>query len=209
MEVRRALSEALLVALLGLIAALGANFISPRGLSLTRDYFPARDIVPSVATASPSTVRTLPRGAETKVAVTPPLVDVAPKMGITTLTTAQAQEWFNDPQFEQELIVFVDARDSRQYEAGHIPGAYQLDRYYPQNHLPTVLPACLNALRVVVYCTGGQCEDSHFAAQLLQDAGIPAERLSVYSGGITEWDEQRLPIETGTRKSGVLKERKP
>ena len=71
---RRALSEALLVALLGLIAGLGANFISLRGLSLSRDYFPARDMVSSGATASPSTVRSLPRDAETKVAVTPPLV---------------------------------------------------------------------------------------------------------------------------------------
>lgn len=59
------------------------------------------------------------------------------KTGIATLTTAQALALFRDPQYDQGTIVFVDARDDRHYGAGHVPGAYQLDRYHPQNHLPT------------------------------------------------------------------------
>jgi rhodanese-related sulfurtransferase len=116
---------------------------------------------------------------------------------------------FRDPEYEQELIVFVDARDDQHYEEGHVPGAYQLDRYYPENHLPTVLPACLNATRVVIYCKGGKCEDSYFAAQAFQEAGVPPERLCVYAGGIAEWGAARLPVETGARRSGVIEPAKP
>jgi rhodanese-related sulfurtransferase len=58
---------------------------------------------------------------------------------------------------------------------------------------------------VVVYCTGGECEDSHFAAELLREAGVPATNLAVYRGGIAEWEAARLPIETGPRGSGEIK----
>ena len=199
----------MLVAVLGIAAALVANFISPRGLSLTRDYFPTIEGAETVAAVS--TVAGKPQRTETpsRAVASTATTAAPPKLGIATLTTEQAVQFFRDPQYEQELIVFVDARDSRHYDSGHIPGAYQLDRYYPQNHLPTVLPACLNALRVVVYCAGGECEDSHFAAQLLKDAGVPAESLAVYAGGMTEWDGKRLPVETGARKSGNLREGKP
>ena len=152
-------AQAFLVIVCGTAVALTANFISPRGLSLTRNYFPtvakpeSRSVVPAVTTPS-TTPSALPKA------------DAKP--GVATLTTAQALELFRDPNYDAELIVFVDARADRHYEGGHIPAAYQLDRYYPERHLATVLPACLNALRVVVYCTGGECEDSHFAAQLLQ-----------------------------------------
>jgi len=68
-----------------------------------------------------------------------------------------------------------------------------------------VLPACLGALQVVVYCTGGQCEDSEFAAIMLRDAGIQRQNLFVYPGGINEWSALKLPVELGARKSGQLK----
>jgi rhodanese-related sulfurtransferase len=193
-------TQAFLVTICGTAVALAANFISPRGLSLTRNYFPAvakpesRSVVAGVTT--PSTTQPAPSKADEK-------------PGMATLTTAQALELFRDPNYEAELFVFIDARADRHYEGGHIPAAYQLDRYYPERHLATVLPACLNALRVVVYCTGGECEDSHFAAQLLQDAGVAPERLAIYSGGITEWEAKRLPIEVGQRRSGSLRDAKP
>ena len=201
------LSEALLIIALGVMAALVANFISPRGLSLTRDYFPTKSNDEPSAPVASLGAGVSRNGKEPSAAVAPAPVAVRPQPEIATITTAQAREFYRAPEYEQELIVFVDARDDRHYEAGHIPGAYQLDRYYPEKHLPTVLPVCLNATRVVVYCAGGECEDSHFAAQLLREAGIPAEQLFVYAGGITEWDGGRLPIETGARKSGNLRER--
>ena len=46
--------------------------------------------------------------------------------------------------------------------------------------------------------------DSEFAAILLRDAGVPAESLSVFPGGITEWKASDLPVEVGARDSGEL-----
>jgi rhodanese-related sulfurtransferase len=207
--IRRVLMETLLVLALGGLAALVMNFLSPRGLSLTRDYFPANHgLAPSAAgVAAGGTASRADPDAGSVIAPVPAATPKRAEVGL--ITTTAALKLFRDPEYEQELIIFVDARNNRHYEEGHIPGAYQLDRYYPEKHLPVVLPAVLNANRVVVYCTGGACEDSHFAAQMLQEAGVPLERLSVFAGGITDWEGQRLPIETGARNSGNLRETKP
>ena len=70
--------------------------------------------------------------------------------------------------------------------------------------MPTVLPLCLNAQKIVVYCTGGACEDSEFAALMLRDSGVPAENLYVYIGGMAEWTTNALPVEAGPRGSGQV-----
>ncbi len=76
---------------------------------------------------------------------------------------------------------------------------------YPEKHLPTVLQACLNAATVVVYCTGGDCEDSEFVALSLAEASVATKNFRVYAGGFNEWSAQGLPMETGARHSGELK----
>ncbi|HWH72296.1 MAG TPA: rhodanese-like domain-containing protein, partial [Candidatus Sulfotelmatobacter sp.] len=58
---------------------------------------------------------------------------------------------------------------------------------------------------IVVYCNGGNCEDSELAATMLRDAGIPKDKLLVYGGGMTEWTTNGLPVELGQRKSGNLR----
>jgi rhodanese-related sulfurtransferase len=201
------LPEALLVAVLGLAVSSIANYVSPRGLSLTRNYFPQVGEGARIldATTEPSSIPS--NKPPTPSAASTTNMSSVKKMGIPTVTTERTLELFHDPEYQQELTIFVDARDNRRYGAGHIPGAYQLDRYYPQDHLATVVPACLNANHVVVYCTGGDCADSHFAAELLQDAGVPPERLFVYAGGIAEWEARHLPVEIGVRKSGVFQEK--
>jgi len=70
-----------------------------------------------------------------------------------------------------------------------------------------VFPACSVAQKIIVYCTGGSCEDSEFAAMMLRDAGIPNENIVVYGGGITEWTNA-LPFEVGARGSGQIIEPK-
>ncbi len=118
-------------------------------------------------------------------------------------------ELFHDLRYEQGLVILVDARDDAHYQAGHIPGAWQFDHYHPEQYLPAVLPVCLNAQKVVVYCTGGACEDSEFAAIMLREAGVPRDSLFVYTGGITEWMTNGQPLESGARGSGVVVRRKP
>jgi len=198
---RAILLEALCVAAAGLVFALAANALSPRGLRLSRNYFP--EIAPPPGrTSSTGAVTT---GTVTISGKTPG--DIAQRLqqlGLQLVSSNEVVELFRDPRYEQGIVVFIDARDDQHYAAGHIPGAWQFDRYRAENYLPAVLPVCLTALKVVVYCSGGECEDSEFAAIMLRDAGVPREVLFVYIGGITEWKANGLPTETGTRGSGAL-----
>jgi len=202
-ELKRVLLEALILAAAGLVLALAANLISPRGLSLSRNYFPRT--TETTSGAGSTTVGTAPA---TNTAAHTALEVVAARLkekGLQPIDGREAIQLFRDPQYEQELIVFVDARDDRHFQEGHIPGAYQFDRYYPEKHLPAVLPVCLNAAKVVVYCTGGNCEDSEFAALALKEAGVPREQLFVYAGGMTDWSTNGVPVEVGARKSGMTR----
>jgi rhodanese-related sulfurtransferase len=206
-ELKRVLLEALVVAAMGLAFALLANLASPRGLSLSRNYFPGTGTAHGFESSANSKVNPAANGdghlAQGNVAAR------LKEKGLRLIDHEQALQLFRDPQYELESIVFVDARDDRHYAEGHVPGAYQFDRYYPEKHLPAVLSACQNATNIIVYCTGGDCEDSEFAALTLKDSGVPLERLAVYGGGMTEWVESGLPVEIGERRSGTLRGAKP
>ena len=208
-QAKKVLWESLLVAVIGSAFAFAANATSPRGLRLTTDYFPgAIQSSRPEATATPLT----PSPGNTNVAVPPPANLLAARLqakGLQLVESHQVTDLFRDPRFEQELIVFIDARDDQHYQEGHIPGAYQFNHYRAENYLATVMPVCQTAQQIVVYCTGGDCEDSEFAAIFVRDAGIPKEKLFVYAGGITEWNTNGLPVEVGGRKSGNFHPAKP
>lgn len=172
----------------GGLLALAANFLSPRGLSLTRNYFPASEIA---ATPGPLTAH--------------PVSDQLRALGLAVADHEQAVRLFRDPRREQEWIVFVDAREGQHYEAGHVPGAYPFDPFHPEIHLSELLPVCLTAETIVIYCTGGDCEDSVLAARTLREAGVATEKLTVYLGGLAEWATNGQPIEIGPRNSGTLR----
>ena len=197
----KVLWEAALVAVLGAAFAFAANQISPLGLALTRDYFPA-------GTASPAR----PAVAGTNSGAVTPAQFLAEQMkakGLQLLENDRAAQLFRDPRFKQDIIVFIDARDEEHYQQGHIPGAYEFDPYRPEKYFDTVLPLCQKAEQIVVYCNGGDCDDSESAAILLRDVGIPNKNLFVFGGGITKWTTDNLPVETGARNSGNLRKPNP
>jgi rhodanese-related sulfurtransferase len=205
MSIRKVTTETVLVMLVGVAFALAANALSPRGLKLTRNYFPEAEKPVTVAAATP--VRTNAAPSSVATAVANPLDETLRRLegrGLQLVNSNAVLELFQDPRYLQSLIVFVDARDDEHYSAGHIPGAWQFNHYRPEAHLPMVLPTCMIAQKVVVYCTGGHCEDSEFAAVMLRDNGVPRENLFVYAGGITEWKALGRPVEMGTRQSGQL-----
>jgi rhodanese-related sulfurtransferase len=200
------LIEALLVVVFGLLLALAANALSPRGLRLTRNYFPEFTPPPVRSTNGTNSVVTTANGSAATANAT---IQRLRQRGLQLVTSNEVVELFRDPRYEQGSVVFIDARDDQHYTMGHIPGAWQFHHYRAENYLPTIMPVCLNALQVVVYCTGGECEDSEFAAVMLRDAGVPAENLFVFAGGFTEWTATGLPIETGIRRSGQFLQAKP
>lgn len=190
--------EAFLVAVAGLLLGFAANTLSPRGLKLTRNYSPghALSVVQSIGNSA----------ATNRVAATQLLQKQLQAEGLQLADADQVGKLFRDPKKDQDLIVFVDARDDDHYQAGHVPGAYRLDHYHPENYLASVLPACQVAEKIVVYCKGGNCEDSEQTAILLRDAGLPRDRIFVYAGGFDEWTGNHLPVEIGSRNSGQLQQ---
>lgn len=101
----------------------------------------------------------------------------------------------NDPDTEMGLNVFVDARNPGDYAEGHIPGAIRCDPYEVAACIDEVLDVALVADKVIVYCGGGECEDSIFMCRELVSAGIEFEAVYVYAGGWTEWTANEQPVE--------------
>ncbi len=202
---KHVLLEALIVATVGAAIAFAANALSPRGLKLTRDFFGvnARPIA-APHPAVPNTNQP-PRTGTNDVSSHELLAARLRQKGISLVDSNEVIQLFHDPRCQQNLVLFVDAREDEHYQKGHIPGAYQLDYYRPENYMATLLPLCQLAEQIVVYCNGGNCDDSEFAATFLLSAGVPKEKLDVYGGGLSEWQTNRLPIEVGQRLSGQIR----
>jgi rhodanese-related sulfurtransferase len=203
------LREGVVVAFLGMAFASAANALSPRGLALARNYFPG-------ATPGSTAPVTLKQGSGTTGTTNHPspsdIDALAARLKAKGLELADSNhviQWFQDPRYDQELVVFVDSRDDEHYQAGHIPGAWQLDHFHPDRHLATVLPVCQTAENIVVYCMGGDCEDSEFAALTLAELGIPKDKLRIYGGGMSEWIANGWPVEIEARKSGRMLQTAP
>jgi rhodanese-related sulfurtransferase len=195
--------EALAVLAAGLVFAAGANLFSPRGLVLTRNYFPA-------GTGPLSPMRSgagEPHPATNSVNLTPAqhLAARIQEQGFQLISGRQVAQLFDDPRFRQGIVVFIDARDESHYREGHIPGAYEFDPYYPERYFTNVFPACQAAEQVVVYCNGGDCDDSESAAITLREVGIASRKFYIYGDGIPDWITNGLPVETGARNSGTLR----
>jgi rhodanese-related sulfurtransferase len=194
--------EAVVVVVAAAAFAFAANEISPRGLKLARNYFPGGTSQP----VAPLRI-SRPPAAAVNTNQEPPLDAVDQRLkdkGLQPVSRARALELFHDARFQQGLIVFVDARNEEEYGDGHIPGAYQLDPYHPEQQLGGVLTRCQAADQVVVYCEGGDCEDADSTAILLRDAGVPNRKLFVYGGGYAGWTENHLAVEQGARSSGTV-----
>ena len=90
--------------------------------------------------------------------------------------------------WRQRSAIFIDAREPDFFEEGHIPGAINV----PLSQLahPTGLPENKSAA-LIVYCSGGDCEDSRILAKALVATGYP--NSSVLAGGWDEWTAAGLP----------------
>ncbi len=198
---RAVVLEALVVAVTGAVLAFAANAISPRGLKLARDYFPGA----TRPTRYISIIQTNTAGAANLVTNVADVVAARLKTkNLRPLNTEQVEQLYRDARRAPGTIVFLDSRDEKHYQAGHIPGAHLFDHYRAERYLADVLPICLGAEQVVLYCQGGECEDSEFAAITLRETGIPNDKLAVYTGGFDEWVKAGLPVELGERNSGNI-----
>ncbi|MFQ5592312.1 MAG: rhodanese-like domain-containing protein [Phycisphaerae bacterium] len=108
---------------------------------------------------------------------------------------AEVVDVLNSPDTEMGLNVFVDARSEELYAAGHIPGAIRCDPYEVDACIDDVMQLAAAAEKVVVYCGGGECEDSIFMCRELLAAGIDHAAIYLFAGGWSEWNSNDLPVE--------------
>lgn len=100
--------------------------------------------------------------------------------------------------FQENAVLFVDARPGDEYTMGHIRGALSLpwqdlDAYYMD-----VIERLDAAKNIVTYCDGETCELSHDLALFLKDSGFKDVRVLV--NGWTLWRDAGLPSEAGERE---------
>ena len=175
-KVTLTLLEAVVLCVAGVAVGFAMNAMRGRdSIDLHRDYHPKIKV---------------PESSEPDVAESP----------FQSVTLKEVIEIWDDPRFQYEAYVIVDARDDGAYEAGHIPGAVQCDYYRIYDYLEQVVPHVLGAERVVVYCNGVDCEDSLLVCGKLIEVEVPWENIYLFKGGWEEWKRTDYPIETGRKQ---------
>ncbi len=95
-------------------------------------------------------------------------------------------------------VLFLDARRTSLYRLGHIPGARPFSVW--EADIDDKVKGLFAEGRdqsapVVVYCTGGDCEDSHMVGQKLYFVGF--DNVLVYKDGFPDWEKRGLPVDKG------------
>lgn len=227
-EIKRMILELLIVAGMAVGIGLAANALNPDGLSLKRNYFPppstknghgsnapssTRPTAASTAASGNEVAQSHPIGTTSGAAATTDHSHVRAALeafGLKAIEHDEVATLYRDPWYAQGLFVFVDARDDKEYAEGHIPGAYHLYYYYKDRYIDAVLPALRGADKIIVYCNGGDCEDSKQTADMLRaEYAIDPDKIFVYVEGMDGWRSRRMPLEKGVRGSGEIAEGQP
>ena len=169
---------------------------------------PSQELSPASAVVPPSQK---PTSAS---AVVPPSQNPAPAVAATPSAAAQGaapaayaphpdRPWVHITGQEavalyERHIPFLDARRTAVYAEGHVAGARSfpvwetrvqeeikklVDEGYDQN------------ASLVIYCSGGDCEDSHMLAEKLYMFNF--NNCLVYQDGFPDWEKRGQPIERG------------
>jgi len=98
-------------------------------------------------------------------------------------------------------VPFLDARRSEDYAAGHVAGAWSVPIWEAGAAARiTEFEARANPAPrapIVLYCSGGDCEDSRLLARKLVDLGY--RNLFIYHDGFPDWARRERPTERGAR----------
>jgi len=193
------------VVLLGAVAlVLGAVANSVRGsgsLKWTKNYFDRGEAVVPAPEADISPAETPQPSTEDDVVETD-AQETAPKSALpahnfNTISLEEVIRVFESPDTANGLNVFIDARTENAFKEGHIPGAIQCFPFAIEECIDEVLQYATAAFKIVVYCTGGDCEDSIFMCRELLEAGLASDNIYLFEGGWHEWSESDQPIQTG------------
>jgi rhodanese-related sulfurtransferase len=94
-------------------------------------------------------------------------------------------------------VLFLDAREPADYQAGHIPNAFSLPADAFNDHFPNVAPYLTPDSLIICYCDGEACDLSHRLAAMLQLQGFKNTR--VLKNAWTAWRTAGYPTNTGAQ----------
>ena len=194
------------MAAVGVVLGVVGNVVSGRGLYFTRDYFPRNNKVSATAPAmnADSTAISQPVSSENGEEVIARISQQLRELGLQPVDFEEAKAIFEDPAYIAGNMMFIDSRKEKSFVQGHIPGAYLFDRFREDDYIDEVREAADMAMQIVVYCGGGECEDSELTTFRLQELSLDPGILHVYVGGMEEWQSEGMPIEHGERCSGHI-----
>ncbi len=149
---------------------------------------PAADPPVKPAPTPPGTTVKPPDGAP---AVPPPAGEVltADLVAKGHITVAQALGLYG------EQAYFIDARRQEEYEAGHVAGSFRVTLAAFSGKTPPIVGGLPRDGKVVVYCVGGNCDESEAVAKQMNLMGFV--NVYVMHAGFPGWKDAGHPVETG------------
>lgn len=189
---KKTIVEFLLLGVIGLIVGFTANGLRTKNsLQFTKNYFDFGTVAIIPGNDDPT-------APTNEAGETVTEQSKHPKHPYQEITHSEVLALLNDPNTATGLNVFVDARNDESYNEGHILGALQCDPYDIASYINKIMNHVLGAEKVVVYCGGGECEDSIFMCRELIELGVPTEAIYLFAGGWNEWKDKGGPIESGS-----------
>jgi rhodanese-related sulfurtransferase len=98
--------------------------------------------------------------------------------------------------FDNRDAVFIDARSTRAYRAGHIPGAIQMTNSDVATRGEELLKDYPRDIRIITYCSGGRCQSSLRLASLLKEE-MGFTNVGAFYEGWSAWKGAGHPVTTG------------
>ena len=206
MSQRLGWSRVLILVLLAVVCAAVSNLAATkeRKMAWVGTYSRALDTAPAAGETAPAPAASAaPNAAPTVVPAGVPAAAANasaktfaphPDRASVEIGTDDAEQLFG------EKRLFLDARRTTVYADGHIPGA----RSFPiwESDIADRVKAFYEEgldqnAPIVIYCSGGDCEDSHMLAEKLYMVGF--NNLLVYKDGFPGWQKRGLPVVKGPK----------
>ncbi len=119
-------------------------------------------------------------------------VPLAEDEAVDTISLAAAKQ-----DFDHRAAVFVDARSSKMYAVGHIPGALNLPIDDTTSWLRQKLSPYPKDAKIIAYCSGSRCQISRRLAKRLVEE-LDYRRVYVLTEGLLAWLAVGFPEAVGS-----------
>lgn len=146
------------------IVAFFTNYFSPAGIALKGDWDTEKGVVSARSKS-----------------------DVV-EHGIEIQSAVEARRLFDAGD-----TLFVDARNTQSYDEGRIKGAVLLSVHNYEDRIDSFAAKYAPDQKIVTYCSGRECDDSHKLAQMLYAEGYIDVR--VFIDGYPAWLAEGFPVE--------------